>query len=172
MKPFLPLCHKYTLKIKESQSQILLLRTHFQIRQPTGRDYPALRPPHARLRRHALSERAERNLRFAPREDADGCVSGTPGGTFRARPDYDGNTPYLSPLSLVACTVPTTDIRSNQPAGSHIVWDVTNERRRQEMCISRLFGNGDCSWILFIIILLLLCDDDCGNDRSGCGCGC
>ena len=40
------------------------------------------------------------------------------------------------------------------------------------MCISRLFGNGDCSWILFIIILLLFCDDDCGNDRSGCGCGC
>ena len=44
------------------------------------------------------------------------------------------------------------------------------------MCLSRLFGgdrgNGcDCTWIRFIIILVLLLDDDnCGN--NGCGCGC
>ncbi len=50
------------------------------------------------------------------------------------------------------------------------------------MCISNLFGgcgNNGCTWILFLIVLLLLCDDDrscgcdhgCGCERN-CGCGC
>ncbi len=39
------------------------------------------------------------------------------------------------------------------------------------MCISRLFGEGNCNWILFIIILLLLCDNDsCQNTHCDCGC--
>ena len=42
------------------------------------------------------------------------------------------------------------------------------------MCINRLFGGNDCTWILFIIIVLLLCDDDCGkdcgNNFNNCGC--
>ena len=34
------------------------------------------------------------------------------------------------------------------------------------MCLRNLFGGGDCTWLLFIIILVLLfCNDD-----SGCGC--
>ncbi len=43
------------------------------------------------------------------------------------------------------------------------------------MCLRNLFCGNDCTWILFIIIVLLLIDnDDCGNDygRGGCGCGC
>mgnify|MGYP007089585625 FL=1 len=42
------------------------------------------------------------------------------------------------------------------------------------MCMGNLFGNGGCTWILFIIVLLLLCNNDnnrCGENR-GCGCGC
>ncbi len=42
------------------------------------------------------------------------------------------------------------------------------------MCLGNLF-NGNCSWLLFIIIILLLNDDgDCGNTQytGGCGCGC
>lgn len=39
------------------------------------------------------------------------------------------------------------------------------------MCLRNLFcGEANCSWLLFIIvILLLICNDDCGN---GCDCGC
>lgn len=38
------------------------------------------------------------------------------------------------------------------------------------MCLRNLFGGDNCcSWILFIIIIILLCDD---NGREGCGCGC
>lgn len=42
------------------------------------------------------------------------------------------------------------------------------------MCLRNLFGGNDCTWILFIIIVLLLIDDcDCGDDRrNSCGCGC
>ena len=41
------------------------------------------------------------------------------------------------------------------------------------MCLRNLFGGNDCTWILFIIIVLLLIDEDCGDDRSGgWGCGC
>ena len=40
------------------------------------------------------------------------------------------------------------------------------------MCLRNLFGGNDCTWILFINVLLLI-DEDCGDDRSGgCGCGC
>lgn len=49
------------------------------------------------------------------------------------------------------------------------------------MCLRNLFcGEANCSWLLFIIvILLLICNDDCGNNY-GCerdcgyerGCGC
>ena len=35
------------------------------------------------------------------------------------------------------------------------------------MCLRNLFGGNDCTWILFIIIVLLLIDEDCGDDRSG-----
>ena len=38
------------------------------------------------------------------------------------------------------------------------------------MCLKNLF-NGDCTWILFIIILILLVDDDCGSSTNSCGCG-
>ena len=35
------------------------------------------------------------------------------------------------------------------------------------MCLSNLFGgNGGCSWLLFIIIIVLLCSDDCGESRN------
>ena len=34
------------------------------------------------------------------------------------------------------------------------------------MCLRNLFGGGDCTWLLFIIILCLL------NNGCGCGCGC
>ncbi|MBQ3132914.1 MAG: hypothetical protein IJC17_01405 [Clostridia bacterium] len=38
------------------------------------------------------------------------------------------------------------------------------------MCLRNLFS-GDCTWILFIIILILLVDDDCGTaNNNGCGC--
>ena len=39
------------------------------------------------------------------------------------------------------------------------------------MCLRNLFGGKDCgcTWMLFIIILLLICDDGCGEER-GCGC--
>lgn len=43
------------------------------------------------------------------------------------------------------------------------------------MCLRNLFGGNDCTWILFIIIVLLLIDDDCGCNSCGgssCGCGC
>ena len=39
------------------------------------------------------------------------------------------------------------------------------------MCLRNLFGGNDCTWILFIIIVLLLIDDsDCGYNNNGCGC--
>ncbi len=34
------------------------------------------------------------------------------------------------------------------------------------MCLKNLFGGNDCTWILFIIVIILLVDN---ND---CGCGC
>ena len=42
------------------------------------------------------------------------------------------------------------------------------------MCLRNLFCGFDCKWILFIIILILLCGDDdcCDSQNSGCGCGC
>ena len=55
------------------------------------------------------------------------------------------------------------------------------------MCLRNLFGcEANCSWLLFIIVILLLIDNsDCGNDcyngcnngcyndrNNGCGCGC
>ncbi len=47
------------------------------------------------------------------------------------------------------------------------------------MCLRNLFcGEANCSWLLFIlVILLLICNDDCGSERDcgyerGCGCGC
>ena len=43
------------------------------------------------------------------------------------------------------------------------------------MCLRNLFGGNDCTWILFIIIVLLLIDnDDCdrGGSCGGCGCVC
>lgn len=43
------------------------------------------------------------------------------------------------------------------------------------MCMRNLFGGANCcSWFLFVIILLLLCDnDDYGCARNNdCGCGC
>lgn len=43
------------------------------------------------------------------------------------------------------------------------------------MCLNNLFGSGDCTWLLFIIVLVLLCgtDNGCGDIRDrGCGCGC
>ncbi|MBR5540560.1 MAG: hypothetical protein IKU56_04190 [Clostridia bacterium] len=52
------------------------------------------------------------------------------------------------------------------------------------MCLRNLFcGEANCSWLLFIIVILLLidnnsCDNDydnvCYNNRgnNGCGCGC
>ncbi len=38
------------------------------------------------------------------------------------------------------------------------------------MCLRNIFGGNDCTWILFIIIVLLLIDDaDCGcNNDRGC----
>lgn len=44
------------------------------------------------------------------------------------------------------------------------------------MCLRNLFCGGDCTWLLFIIVLILLadnrdCDDGCGAANSGCGCG-
>ncbi len=47
------------------------------------------------------------------------------------------------------------------------------------MCLRNLFNGNDCTWILFIIILILLVDDECcdknlntSNCGGGCGCGC
>ena len=46
------------------------------------------------------------------------------------------------------------------------------------MCLRNLFNGNDCTWILFIIILILLVDDECGDKNlntsncGGCGCGC
>ncbi len=48
------------------------------------------------------------------------------------------------------------------------------------MCLRNLFcGEANCTWLLFIIVILLLidngCDDNygCGQVRNnGCGCGC
>ncbi len=39
------------------------------------------------------------------------------------------------------------------------------------MCLRNLFGGNDCTWILFIIIVLLLIDD-CGERDNGNGCCC
>ncbi len=39
------------------------------------------------------------------------------------------------------------------------------------MCLRNLFGGNDCTWILFIIIVLLLIDD-CGERETGNGCCC
>lgn len=35
------------------------------------------------------------------------------------------------------------------------------------MCLRNLFGGNDCTWILFFIVLILLC-----GDNNDCGCGC
>ena len=54
------------------------------------------------------------------------------------------------------------------------------------MCLRNLFcGETNCSWLLFIIVILLLIDNGCDNDcyngcnngcynerNNGCGCGC
>lgn len=43
------------------------------------------------------------------------------------------------------------------------------------MCLRNLFCGNDCNWILLVIIVLLLIDDNgCGNtvNAGGCGCGC
>lgn len=46
------------------------------------------------------------------------------------------------------------------------------------MCLSNLFCNNECTWawILFIIGILLLLENDCGDtgrdSDCGCGCGC
>ena len=55
------------------------------------------------------------------------------------------------------------------------------------MCLRNLFnGEANCSWLLFIIVILLLidnsdcscdryngCNNGCYNERNnGCGCGC
>lgn len=44
------------------------------------------------------------------------------------------------------------------------------------MCLSNLFCNNDCTWawILFIVGILLLLENDCatGNRDCDCGCGC
>lgn len=41
------------------------------------------------------------------------------------------------------------------------------------MCLKNLFCNSDCNWILLILIVLLLLDDnscgDCGSRGSCCG---
>ncbi len=47
------------------------------------------------------------------------------------------------------------------------------------MCLRNLF-NGDinCTWLLFIIVIILLFDGDCCDNttyptrNNGCGCGC
>lgn len=40
------------------------------------------------------------------------------------------------------------------------------------MCLRNLFNGLDCTWLLFIIIILLLIDNsDCGCEyNNGCGC--
>ncbi len=50
------------------------------------------------------------------------------------------------------------------------------------MCLRNLFnGDVNCTWLLFIIVLILLIDDGCNNGcdngytttrNNGCGCGC
>ena len=40
------------------------------------------------------------------------------------------------------------------------------------MCLRNLFGGNDCTWILFIIILLLLAEDNGGCGCNGRACGC
>lgn len=51
------------------------------------------------------------------------------------------------------------------------------------MCLRNLFNGLDCTWLLFIIVILLLiensdcgCNNGCMNDYNtgcgGCGCGC
>lgn len=39
------------------------------------------------------------------------------------------------------------------------------------MCLRNLFcGDVSCSWLLFVIVLLLLlCNDDCDNNCNCCG---
>jgi hypothetical protein len=41
------------------------------------------------------------------------------------------------------------------------------------MCLSKLFCGNDCTWawILFIIGIVLLLDNNCGGESCGCGCG-
>ncbi len=47
------------------------------------------------------------------------------------------------------------------------------------MCLSNLFCGNDCTWawILFIVGILLLLENNCGNNgcgnavNNGCGCG-
>ncbi len=44
------------------------------------------------------------------------------------------------------------------------------------MCLSNLFCGNDCTWawILFIVGILLLLENNCGGNGCGCGnnCGC
>ena len=46
------------------------------------------------------------------------------------------------------------------------------------MCLSNLFCGNDCTWawILFIVGILLLLENNCGGNgyerSNGCGCGC
>lgn len=37
------------------------------------------------------------------------------------------------------------------------------------MCLKNLFGKGDCTMLLFFIVVLLILS---GNDNDGCDCGC
>jgi len=41
------------------------------------------------------------------------------------------------------------------------------------MCLSNLFCGNDCTWawILFIVGILLLLENNCGGNGYGCGCG-
>ena len=42
------------------------------------------------------------------------------------------------------------------------------------MCLSNIFCGNDCTWawILFIIGIVLLLDNNCGGESCGCGHGC
>lgn len=46
------------------------------------------------------------------------------------------------------------------------------------MCLRNLFGGDiNCTWLLFIIVIILLFDSDCCDSHpcprsGGCGCGC
>ena len=41
------------------------------------------------------------------------------------------------------------------------------------MCLSNLFCGNDCTWawILFIVGILLLLENNCGGESTSCGCG-